>query len=70
MRVDIARSLLTSFPTETTILATSMAMLRGGADIVLASELLGHASLDATRVYTLSTAADRERAVELLRTDH
>jgi site-specific recombinase XerD len=45
-------------------------MLRAGADIVLVSELLGHASLNSTRIYTLSTAADRARAVELLRTDH
>jgi integrase/recombinase XerC len=44
-------------------------MLRGGADIVLVSELLGHASLNSTRIYTPSTAADRARAVELLRTD-
>ena len=44
-------------------------MLRGGADIALVSELLGHATLEATRIYTLPTGADRERAVQLLHTD-
>jgi integrase/recombinase XerC len=44
-------------------------MLRGGADIALVSELLGHATLEATRIYTLPTSADRERAVQLLHTD-
>jgi site-specific recombinase XerD len=45
-------------------------MLRNGADIVLVSELLGHASLNATRVYTRPTEEDRQRAVGLLHTDH
>lgn len=45
-------------------------MLRNGADIVLVSELLGHASLNATRVYTKPTEEDRQRAVGLLHTDH
>jgi len=44
-------------------------MLRAGADIALVSELLGHATLEATRIYTRPTSADRERAVELLQTD-
>ena len=44
-------------------------MLRAGADIALVSELLGHATLEATRIYTRPTSADRERAVELLHTD-
>jgi hypothetical protein len=40
-------------------------MLRQGADLVLVSELLGHATLEATRIYTKPSAADRERAVGL-----
>lgn len=45
-------------------------MLRRGADIVLVSELLGHASLNSTRIYTNPTEADLARAVELLHADH
>ncbi|WP_218578816.1 tyrosine-type recombinase/integrase [Phytohabitans houttuyneae] len=44
-------------------------MIRGGADLVVVADLLGHARLDQTRRYTLPTAADRRRAVELLPTD-
>jgi integrase/recombinase XerC len=44
-------------------------MLRRGADIVLVSELLGHASLNSTRIYTMPTEADLARAVELLHAD-
>jgi hypothetical protein len=33
------------------------------------ADLMGHASLDQTRRYTLPTAADRERAVNSLLTD-
>ncbi|MEU4535515.1 hypothetical protein AB0G15_11670 [Streptosporangium sp. NPDC023825] len=36
---------------------------RAGADIVLVSESLGHASLNSIRIHTLSTAADRVRAL-------
>jgi integrase/recombinase XerC len=43
--------------------------VRGGADIAPVSELLGHATLEATRIYTLPTGADRERAVQLRHTD-
>lgn len=44
-------------------------MVRGGTDLVVVAELLGHARLDQTRRYTLPTSADRRRAVELLPTD-
>lgn len=44
-------------------------LLRGGADVVLVAELMGHARLDTTRRYTLPTAADRERAIGLLLVD-
>ncbi|MBC7106940.1 MAG: tyrosine-type recombinase/integrase, partial [Firmicutes bacterium] len=39
-------------------------MLRGGADIVTAAEILGHARLDATRIYTRPSMADMARALE------
>jgi len=60
----------TRSPATTACHSFATDMLRAGADIVLVSELLGHASLNSTRIYALSTAADRARAVELLRTDH
>ncbi|MFG1928635.1 tyrosine-type recombinase/integrase [Cryptosporangium sp. NPDC048952] len=44
-------------------------LLRGGADVVLVAELMGHARLGTTRRYTLPTAADREQAIELLLVD-
>jgi site-specific recombinase XerD len=37
------------------------------ADLV--SELLGHASLNSTRIYTMPTGADLARAVKLLHAD-
>jgi integrase/recombinase XerC len=44
-------------------------MVRGGADLVVVADLLGHTRLDQTRRYTLPTAADRRRALDLLTTD-
>jgi len=46
-------------------------LLRGGADPVLAADLLGHAGLDTLRTYTYTQPddADRERALNLLTTD-
>jgi integrase/recombinase XerC len=43
--------------------------LRGGVDLVTVAELMGHARLDTTRLYTLPTKADRDRALDALLTD-
>ncbi len=45
------------------------ALVRGGTDLVIAAELLGHARLETTRVYTRPTAEDRSKAVDLLPVD-
>ena len=44
-------------------------LVRGGVDLVTVAELMGHARLDTTRIYTLPTKADRERALDALLTD-
>lgn len=44
-------------------------LVRGGTDLVIAAELLGHARLETTRVYTRPTAEDRRKAVDLLPVD-
>jgi integrase/recombinase XerD len=44
-------------------------LVRGGTDLVVVADMLGHARLDQTRRYTLPTAADRERALTLLPVD-
>jgi site-specific recombinase XerD len=44
-------------------------LVRGGTDLVLAAELLGHARLETTRAYTWPSAEDRRKAVELLPVD-
>jgi site-specific recombinase XerD len=41
-------------------------LVRGGTDRVIAAELLGHARLETTRVYTRPSAEDGRRAVGLL----
>jgi len=41
-------------------------LVRGGADIVLVAEVLGHSSLGTTRRYSLPTEDDRAAALELL----
>jgi site-specific recombinase XerD len=43
--------------------------VRGGTDLVIATELLGHARLETTRVYTRPTAEDRGKAVDVLPVD-
>jgi site-specific recombinase XerD len=44
-------------------------LVRGGTDLVIAAELLGHARLETTRVYTRPSAEDRATAVALLPVD-
>jgi site-specific recombinase XerD len=44
-------------------------LVRGGTDLVTVAELLGHASLDSTRIYTLPTHDDLDAAVARLTID-
>jgi integrase/recombinase XerC len=44
-------------------------LIRGGTDLVLVADLLGHARLDTVRAYTHPTAEDRTKALTLLPTD-
>jgi integrase/recombinase XerD len=44
-------------------------LVRGGHDLVLVAELMGHRRLETTRGYALPTAADRERAINSLPLD-
>ncbi|MGH3527809.1 MAG: tyrosine-type recombinase/integrase, partial [Pseudonocardiaceae bacterium] len=41
-------------------------LIRGGTDLVVVADLLGHARLDTVRTYTRPTAADRIKALNLL----
>ena len=44
-------------------------LVRAGTDLVTVAELLGHASLDSTRIYTLPTEDDLDAAVARLTVD-
>jgi site-specific recombinase XerD len=44
-------------------------LTRSGVDLVTVAELMGHASLETTRLYTRPSAADLQRAVDLLAAD-
>jgi site-specific recombinase XerD len=44
-------------------------LVRGGTDLVVVADMLGHTRLDQTRRYAPPTAADRERALTLLPVD-
>jgi integrase/recombinase XerC len=44
-------------------------LVRGGTDLVIVAELLGHARLETTRGYTRPSVEDRTKAVDLLPTD-
>ena len=44
-------------------------LVRGGADLVLVAELMGHARLETTRAYTRPTADDRAKSLDLLPVD-
>ncbi len=44
-------------------------LIRGGTDLVTVAELLGHASLDSTRIYTLPTDDDLTAAIARLTID-
>jgi site-specific recombinase XerD len=44
-------------------------LTRAGTDLVTVAELLGHASLDSTRIYTLPTEDDLDHAIDRLTVD-
>ncbi|MGH2719712.1 MAG: tyrosine-type recombinase/integrase [Candidatus Dormibacteria bacterium] len=57
---------ITAHPLRHTFATT---LVRGGTDIVIVAELLGHARLETTRAYSRPTAEDRIKALDLLPVD-
>jgi site-specific recombinase XerD len=47
----------------------AIALIRTGTDIVTVAELLGHASLDSTRIYTRPTDDDIDATIARLTVD-
>jgi integrase/recombinase XerD len=50
-------------------LSFATTLVRGKTDLVIAAELLGHARLETTRLYTQPSAEDRAKAIDLLVVD-
>ena len=44
-------------------------LIRGGTDLVVVAELLGHARLETVRAYTKPTEEDKAKALNLLPVD-
>jgi integrase len=65
-RPHLAAPRLEVFDTVGKPLPTSF---RSGVDVVMVAELLGHASLETTRLYAQPSADDMQRAVDLLAVD-
>jgi site-specific recombinase XerD len=49
--------------------AFATTLVRGQTDLAVAAELLGHARLETTRLYTRPSAEDRAKAIDLLPVD-
>jgi len=49
---------------------TFATLIRGGTDLVVVADLLGHARLETVRAYTRPTAEDRAKALNLLPANH
>jgi integrase len=68
MTVEGFRALRPS-PRTSSATASVPTSSRSGIDLVTVAELLGHVSLDSTRIYTLPTDDDLDAAVALLTVD-
>ena len=69
---DIGRTAGLDEHTTAHILRHSFAttLIRGGTDLVVVAELLGHARLETVRAYTKPTEEDKAKALTLLPVDH
>jgi integrase/recombinase XerC len=65
---DIGRTAGLDEQTTATSFATTL--IRGGTDLVVVAELLGHARLETVRAYTKPTEEDKTKALNLLPVDH